>query len=57
MTTSTVKKTKSKPTYEGLYLKTKAQLMIKLGYSEQQASEYAEKVARIYERAFCHNKN
>jgi hypothetical protein len=57
MTTSTIKKAKFTPTYEGLYLKVKAQLMIKLGYDGEKATEQAAKLARLYVRAFCNHKN
>jgi hypothetical protein len=45
------------PTYNGLYLRLKAQFMIKLGYDSEKATEQAAKLARLYVRAFCNHKN
>jgi hypothetical protein len=52
MSTLTVKKAKTVPTYEVLYLKMKAQMMIKLGYDEKKATEEATLFAGFYKRAF-----
>jgi hypothetical protein len=55
MTTSTLVKKSRKvmPTYEGLYLKMKAQMMIKLGYDEKKAAEEAKTIAGFYKSVFA----
>lgn len=48
----TVKIEKKSPTYEGLYLKMKAQMIFKLGYDEKKAREHAEMIASFYKGVY-----